>query len=87
MTIEKMQDLWHVLFPNSAVPSAEQFAIWLLRFTEYAVRQGIARTAIKYDRLKGEMSDEFLRKYASAAMARLEQEQGEKQSKQQETAA
>jgi hypothetical protein len=75
MTIEKMQEFWHLLFPKSVVPGMEQFAIWLLRFSEYAVRQGIARTAIKYQRLNGDMSDEFLEKYASAAMARIMDEQ------------
>jgi len=74
MSIEQMQALWHVLFPKNAIPTKEQFAIWLLRFDEHTVRQAIARAAIKYDRLRGDMSDEFLQKYTSAQMSRLSED-------------
>jgi hypothetical protein len=73
-TINELQELWRVLFPKSTCPSDAQFAIWLLRFDEHTVRDGIARTAIKYEKLRGDMDDEFLLKYASAAMGRIKQE-------------
>jgi hypothetical protein len=79
MSIEQMQDLWHVLFPRNTVPSKEQFAIWLLRYSEYIVRQAIARAAIKFDRLNGEMTDEFLGKYTSTQMSRIMDEQKKKE--------
>jgi hypothetical protein len=74
MSIEEMLRLWKLLFPKSTM-GVDQFVIWTLRFNEYAIRQGIAKTAIKYQRLKGDMTDEFLEKYAGAAMTRITEEQ------------
>jgi hypothetical protein len=72
-TIDELQELWRVLFPKSTSPSDAQFAIWLLRFDEHTVRDGLARTAIKYEKLSGDMNGEFLLKYASTAMGRINQ--------------
>lgn len=74
MTVHQMQELWGVLFPNRTSPPESQFAIWLLRYDETVVRDAIARTAIKFEKLGGAMSDDYLSRFASATMGRLKQE-------------
>jgi len=74
MTISQLQELWSVLFPNRNAPPESQFAIWLLRYDESIVRDAIARTAIKFEKLGGGMSDDYLSRFASATMGRLKQD-------------
>jgi hypothetical protein len=73
ITVNELQELWSVLFPNRNAPPESQFAIWLLRYEESIVRDAIARTAIKFEKLGGEMSDDYVSRFASATMGRLKQ--------------
>jgi len=69
-TVAELQELWGIMFPGVPDPSLQQFGIWITRFGNDAVREGMAQTAIKFRKMKGDMTAEFVYRYASAAMRR-----------------
>jgi len=74
ITVQELQGFWRVMFPKHDCPPDSQFAVWLLRYDQRTVRESIARTAIKFEKLNGAMSYEHLLKFASATMGRLAME-------------
>jgi hypothetical protein len=70
--VRELQDLWKVLFPASITVPDCQWGIWLLRYGEATIRDGIARTAIKFQKLNGNMDAEYVGKYASSVMRQLQ---------------
>lgn len=69
-TIAELTELWQTIFPTIPAPDTRQFAIWLLRFQPYIVRQGIANLALKADR-EPDMDLDWMYRYASASMANI----------------
>lgn len=70
-TISQLRELWPVLFGDTAIPSTQQFGLWLARFDEETVRDGLAQASVKFQKLEGNMSDEHLGRFASAVMRRI----------------
>jgi hypothetical protein len=73
-SIDELQDFWPELFGQTSAPPRHQFGLWLIRFGYDVAKQGLADAALKYQRLSGQMSTEYIGKYASAAMARIAEE-------------
>lgn len=69
--LQKLQGAWRLLFPPSITIPDRQWGLWLLRYDEPTIREGIARTAIKFQKLKGQMDAEYVAKYASSVMRQL----------------
>ena len=70
-TIEDIQGVWALLFGSTEALKDRQLAIWLMRYDSRLVRDAIAQTALKFEKLNGEMGSEYIAKYASACMNRL----------------
>jgi len=72
-TINELQELWEIMFENlTPAPSERQLAIWLTRYGNETVREGLAQTAIKFRKLNGQMNEEHILKFTSAVMSRLQ---------------
>ena len=71
-TIAELQELWGIMFGETPAPSEQQFAIWITRYGNETVREGLAQAAIEYQRLNGDMSAEHIAKFTSAVMSRIQ---------------
>jgi len=70
------------LFPAHITITDEQLRIWLFRYEEAVVLDALARTAVKFQKVNGEMSSDYVGKYASMVMRQYH----EKRQKQTEAA-
>ena len=72
-TISELQELWGIMFDHGVpTPSEQQLAIWLTRFGNETVREGLAQAAIKFRKVDGQMTEEHISKFTSAVMSRIQ---------------
>jgi hypothetical protein len=71
-TVHELQELWAILFPSIPGPNEQQLAIWLTRYGNDTVREGLAQAAIKFRKLNGQMSEEYILRFTSSVMNRLQ---------------
>ncbi len=74
--IQALRECWNAVFPYPI--SDRQLAIWLISHAPSIVRESIARAGLKYERLKGQMDNEYALRFASSVMIRLTAEAAEK---------
>jgi hypothetical protein len=73
--IEELKSLWLLLFPGVPSPPDDQWGLWFLRHRAEVVREGITELALKFRKLRGQMDQTYMGKYASSIMNRLTREQ------------
>lgn len=74
--IQLIRECWRMVFPSFPI-SDRQLAIWLVSHDPSVVRQGIARAAVRYEQLHGEMDNDYILRFASSVMNRLSAERKE----------
>jgi hypothetical protein len=65
--------LWSSLFKVSA-PADEQFALWLFRHGANVMNAAIAELATKYQKLGGNMDENYMIRFASSVANRMSRE-------------
>ena len=63
---------WLTLMPSAEMPRPRQFILWVEIHSVEAMLRAIRQTARKFDVLNGEMSLDFLVRYASKAANSIE---------------
>jgi hypothetical protein len=72
--IESINDLkgaWALMFPGTPVPSDAQWTIWRLAHPGNIIRTSLAELGKKYLKLNGRMDADYMIRFASAVMNRL----------------
>jgi hypothetical protein len=66
---ETLMQLWSALIPNFC-PTEQQFNLWLVTYDldEKLVEWGVKETALKFQKKKGNMDDEYLVKFMSSIL-------------------
>lgn len=64
---------WKGFFPTIELPES-QSRIWATLHTPQVIDSALAQTAVKYHKLDGQMDLNFVTKFASAIMNRLDRE-------------
>lgn len=71
---DSLKQTWTVLLPNAPVPPDRQFLFWAVTNDPSDVEQAFGITAIKFRKLNGTMSEEYIIRFASSVMNRLRRE-------------
>jgi len=67
----ELQKAWELMF-NCPAPDNAQFSLWFVKHDLPVIRQAIGATAMKFKRLEGRMDRDYLIKFASSVMNRLD---------------
>jgi hypothetical protein len=73
--VPDLQKAWELIF-NCGAPDDAQFSLWLIKHDLSIVRKAIGVTAMKFKKLNGQMDREYLIRFASAVMNRLDEPVG-----------
>jgi hypothetical protein len=68
-----LRNLWSSLFKVSA-PADEQFALWLFRHGADIMNEAMAELATKYQKLGGNMDENYMIRFASSVANRMSRE-------------
>ena len=68
----ELKNFWTVLFPEVPAPADRQFSLWLALHDPATVKTGIAQLAAKHSKVGGQMENDYMIRFASSVMNRLE---------------
>jgi hypothetical protein len=72
-TVTEIREAWSLLFGDTPVPTDNEIATWVLRYGRGIAKEAVSAAGIKFRKLDGQMSGEYIGRFISSVMRQIEQ--------------